>query len=183
MRRLLLALAIALSSLVQTTYAQTDLPQQMSFNYGKSVVDELLPEGFAYNPITLLANTPLYSFGAFSLYAETQFTRAENLLTRSSEFEFGLNGGIRYQVNLNKYFELNAAIGSGPHFISLETRLQATGFIFSDNFELGFSFYLPAAKTSFNVKGRFRHISNAGLKSPNWGIDNLFLIVGIGTVL
>ncbi len=183
MRRLLFVWVLILWNLGHTAYAQTDLPQQMSLNYGRSVIDEALPEGYAYNPVTLLANTPLYRFGAFSLYAETQFTRADNLLTLGSEFEFGLNGGIRYQVNLNRYFEVNAAIGSGPHFISLQTRLQAGGFIFSDNFELGFSFYLPAAKTSFNVKGRFRHISNAGLKRPNWGIDNLFLIVGVGTVL
>ena len=183
MRRLLFVWVLVLGNFGSTAYAQADLPQQMSLNYGRSVIDELLPEGFAYNPVTLLANTPLYHFGAFSLYAEGQFTRADNLLTRELEFVFGLNGGIRYQVNLNRYFEVNAAIGSGPQFISLETRLQARGFIFSDNFELGFSFYLPAARTSFNIKGRFRHISNAGLKRPNWGIDNLFLIVGVGTVL
>lgn len=183
MRRLILVWVLILWNLGQNSYAQTDLPQQMSFNYGRSVIDEALPEGFAYKPITLLANAPLYYFGAFSLYAEAQFTRADNLLTQGTEFEFGLNGGIRYQVNLNKYFEVNAAIGSGPHYISLETRLQATGFIFSDNFELGFTVYLPAVKTSINVKSRFRHISNAGLKRPNWGIDNLFLIVGVGTIL
>lgn len=183
MRRLIFVWVLLQWNLGHVAHAQTDLSQQMSLNYGRSVIDEALPEGFAYNPITRLINTPLYHFGAFSLYAETQFTRADNLLTGGSEFEFGLNGGIRYQVTVNRYVEVNAAVGSGPHFISLETRLQARGFIFSDNFELGFSFYLPAARTSLNIKGRFRHISNAGLKKPNWGIDNLFLIVGIGTVL
>lgn len=182
MKRLILAWMLIFSSLGKTTLAQSDFSRPVNLNFGSSIIDELLPEGFPYNPLTLLASTSLYSFGAFSIYGETQFTKAFNILTRQSDFEFGVNAGILWQLALANNWTLNAAIGSGPHFISVQTRLQSDGFIFSDNFEAGLSYYIPIAGMTFNLKGRFRHISNAGLKTPNWGIDNLFLIIGLGSV-
>ena len=97
-----------------------------------------------------------------------------------ADYEFGFNAGLRYHLGLTPFLELNAAIGSGPHFISVQTRRQADGFIFSDNMEIGFTYFMPV-RTTINVKARFRHISNAGLQAPNGGIDNLFVVIGIGT--
>jgi hypothetical protein len=74
---------------------------------------------------------------------------------------------------------LYAAIGSGPHYITVETDRQARGFIFSDNFELGSAYNFERINTAFLLKFRFRHISNAGLKEPNGGIDNFFVIAGL----
>jgi hypothetical protein len=70
-------------------------------------------------------------------------------------------------------------MGTGPHFISLRTSRQARGFIFSDNLELGLIYPVSNLHLDFNVKARYRHISNAGLEDPNVGIDNLFLVLGI----
>ena len=183
MKRLILSLALSFWSLGASIDAQTDILKQSSYSLGRSIIDEYLPEGFAYDPITFLFNTPIYSFGSFTVYEETQFTQAYNPLRRVLDYEFGWNGGIRYMSQLTKQLELTIAIGSGPHYISVETQTQANGFIFSDNFELGFSYYFPRAKTILHLKGRFRHISNAGLKAPNYGIDNLFFVMGLGSEL
>lgn len=182
MRRLIISLALCYCGLGATIYAQTDIFERTTYSVGRSIIDEYLPEGFAYDPVTFLFNTPIYSFGAFTLYGETQFTQAFNTLKRVVDYEFGWNGGIRYQTHLAKHLQLTAAIGSGPHYISVETRNQANGFIFSDNFELGFTYAFPTADTLLHMKGRFRHVSNAGLKLPNYGIDNLFLVIGLGSI-
>ncbi len=181
MRRLILSLALVVG-LGVTIYAQSKVPKQATFNYGKSVIDEILPEGFAYNPLTFLAASSLFKLGSFSIYGEMQFTQAFNPLQNLVDYEFGLNAGLKYHLGFTSTFEMNAAIASGPHFISVETLRQADGFIFSDNIEVGFSYFMPVAKTTINAKARFRHISNAGLQSPNGGIDNLFIVIGIGSI-
>ena len=73
---------------------------------------------------------------------------------------------------------MTAAIGTGPHYLSLESDIQAKGFIFSDNFEVAFYQKLKS-RLGFSIKMRFRHLSNAGLKEPNIGIDNFFLMLGV----
>jgi hypothetical protein len=97
------------------------------------------------------------------------------------EFEAGVNVGLIYNLRLSKNLLLDAGISSGPHFISINTNLQARGFIFSDNLIFGFSKQFEGKKTDweFMVQTRFRHISNAGLKEPNTGIDNFILYFGI----
>lgn len=46
MIRLILSLAFV-AGLEIITFAQSKIPKQATFNFGKSVVDEMLPEGFA----------------------------------------------------------------------------------------------------------------------------------------
>ena len=75
-------------------------------------------------------------------------------------------------------------LGSGPHYINAQTQRQAKGFIFSDNLAAGIRLPLPAHLAGeFNIQYRLRHISNAGLKSPNGGINNGFLVVGFTRAL
>ena len=84
-----------------------------------------------------------------------------------------------YQIPLSDKFRLSLAMGTGPHFISLKTNRQSRGFIFSDNLELGLIYPVSKLHLDFNLKVRYRHISNAGLEEPNGGIDNLFLVFSI----
>ena len=57
--------------------------------------------------------------------------------------------------------------------------MTVASFIFSDNFELGASYLPKGWRAGFNLRARFRHISNAGFKYPNLGVDNLFIIAGL----
>ena len=181
MRRLLFAflLTLGLNSLIAQNFAQKTYA---NVNIGNSVIDELLPEGITYTPLTMLGSFSLWNKGKFSIYGEGQLVQAIHSFNFNTEYEFGANLGVMFQQPINPNINLTAAIGSGPHYVTIDTRRQADGFIFSDNFELGFSFFLPSIQTTLNLKSRFRHISNAGLQEPNGGIDNLFVILGIGTV-
>jgi hypothetical protein len=71
-------------------------------------------------------------------------------------------------------------LGSGPHFITADLPRQAKGFIFSDNLAVGFFKGVNQKKGLFlNVQFRVRHISNAGLKLPNAGVNTLNVLVGL----
>ena len=65
----------------------------------------------------------------------------------------------------------------GPHYISLKTVDQASGFIFADTVGAGF-YYRITESSAINIGYRFRHASNAGLKMPNGGINTNFCTVG-----
>lgn len=150
-----------------------------SLSMGYSLLDEQLPEGFAYTPLSMLASFTVWNKKHFSVYAETQFAQALIPPELELEFELGINLGIAYQVPISQRLSMSGAIGTGPHFITVDTRRQADGFIFSDNFELGVFYRLKEFDTLISVRGRYRHVSNAGLQSPNGGIDNFFMVFGI----
>ena len=157
--------------------------QQKEIAIGYSIIHEKLPEGYSYTPLFITARFPIYHFKSnrkafFSAFTEPQFVinNPKNLFPTT--FEFGANLGIQYYIPLTEKSSLAASISAGPHYLSLETSIQAKGFIFSDNIEIGYYQQL-GKQIGFSIKPRFRHISNAGLLSPNIGIDNLFLMLGI----
>lgn len=174
----LLFIALALS---QSTYAQKR-KIYLDFNLGAGIINERLPEKTTYRPVLF---APGFSVSLarkerpdrFFFYVEPQVVLAVLSGHRAPEFESGVNVGFSYRKEFSNY-HIFLGIGSGPHYISVETDLQANGFIFSDNFFAGVSRVL---KRDFllNLQFRFRHISNAGLKSPNLGIDTFFGMLGI----
>ena len=111
-------------------------------------------------------------------YNTSDMTDPENNFLSKSGYEFGLNLGValRYKMSntVHPYFLLSA----GPHYISESLIRQSPGFIFSDNFELGFSVAI-AKKVLIEPNIGFRHLSNASLKSPNNGINNFIYGVSI----
>jgi hypothetical protein len=158
---------------------------QMPANIGGSVAigvqNELLPEGSRYKPNMLLgyADIPFFKDKRKTnifFYIEPQLVWAS--FAGGNEFEFGLNAGFKLEYWIRPNTGIYAGIGAGPHFITVDTRLQAKGFIFSDNFFVGIRQKINN-DLSFNVQFRYRHISNAGLKRPNGGIDNFFGVIGI----
>ena len=100
---------------------------------------------------------------------------------RPWDIEFGTNLGIRTYWKINEGFYFYQMLGSGPHFITAEVKRQANGFIFSDNAALGFMKNLNT-NLFINLQLRWRHISNAGLKDPNGGVDSWNVLVGISKV-
>ncbi|RMD74261.1 MAG: hypothetical protein D6818_03465, partial [Bacteroidetes bacterium] len=138
---------------------------------GVPFVYEHLPEGRDYQPYQLLGWTTLANLkkrGEDRLYwyAEPQLVYVTYSDGSGPDWEVGLNSGLMYQLALGKGWFATAAIGTGPHFVTVETPLQARGFIFSDNFEAGLIAPLGPG-LQLHLRSRFRHISNAGLKNPN----------------
>ena len=177
----LLLLAVCTSLFAQPSFAPApfESPRFTGLEFGVSAIDELLPEGVPYTPFTMLGSFSVWQKGRGQIYGEGQLTQAINSFTLKTDYEFGMNLGFRYRLPLSPKTSFSAAIGSGPHYITVETRRQARGFIFSDNIELGFHQYVPSEDLQLNIKARYRHISNAGLKSPNGGIDNMLIVVGV----
>ncbi len=99
------------------------------------------------------------------------------LLTRGTEF--GLNAGLRVYTNLYRdVVKIYALVSSGPHYISGAPERMAAGFTFSDNFLAGINIRL-SGRCYFDFRAGFRHMSNAGLNSPNGGIHSLVMSGGI----
>jgi len=71
-----------------------------------------------------------------------------------------------------------AKLGIGMLYTSEHTREQATQFNFISSFGCG-AHYFFRKNTAFTLEGRFRHLSNAGIKHPNNGINTYFVLAGI----
>jgi hypothetical protein len=93
--------------------------------------------------------------------------------------EFGLNMGFLARKNIVKDFLSSyLLISAGPHYVSGTPERQAAGFIFSDNFFAGIS--VRVYKSIYvDIRGGFRHISNAGFKNPNKGVNSLIINEGV----
>ena len=111
-----------------------------------------------------------------SIYFEPQVNLVRT--DRPWDMEFGANLGLRNYVRINDGFYFYQMLGSGPHFITAELDRQATGFIFSDNLALGVLKRMDK-ELMLNLQFGVRHISNAGLKLPNRGVNTLNFRVGL----
>jgi len=93
-------------------------------------------------------------------------------------FEYGINLGVLFRMNCyGDLLSFYTIISAGPHYVSGTIKRQAAGFIFSDNLSIGLNIKLWE-DIYLDVRAGFRHLSNANLKQPNIGIDNIILSGG-----
>lgn len=162
-------------------YSQSE--RSVGIHLGIPIIHEKLSDGYKYKPFQLLF---YYNFtnllkgkkNDLFVYLEPQLVWVHFSPDRKKEFEFGSNLGLEYRLNLSEQTSLVGAIGSGPHYISVETPQQVKGFIFSDNFTFGVRQKLGDSGMDLHVRTRFRHISNANIQKPNKGIDSWFFLLG-----
>jgi hypothetical protein len=161
--------------------AQVTKKKELGLRVAYGVFNTVLPEKDIYRPILIL---PYFNYylskrekrSKFSVYVEPQITpvRVKYKSTGQEDWEkeIGINGGFSYSYWFN-WFTIYVGIGSGPNYISVVTKKQANGFIFSDNIYAGIK---REIKNNYflDIHIRGRHISNAGLKNPNYGINNAF---------
>jgi hypothetical protein len=112
--------------------------------------------------------------GTLSVFLEPQFNP---VFSPQTDIELGIGIGLQYMHpivgNLSAY-----ALGSvGPHYISVVTLQQASGFLFSDVIGAGLYYYLTK-DSAINAGYRLRHLSNLNLKTPNLGINTNFGVIG-----
>ncbi len=163
--------------------AQSQSGKSVGVHLGIPFAHEKLSEGRQYKPFQLLF---YYNFtnllkgrrNDLFIYLEPQLVWVHFSPKTKKEVEFGANLGLEYRLNFSEKTAMVAAIGSGPHYVSVETKQQAKGFIFSDNFTLGLRQALGNSGTDLHLRCRFRHISNANLMKPNKGIDSWFVLLG-----
>jgi hypothetical protein len=154
------------------------------------IVEEVLPESIdnGYKPVLIQANFrfPLIKNNGLhqaTLYVQPQFNPVLPITGYNQFlFETGVNLGIAYEYYIPQKAILFIGGSIGPHYINIETNLQANGFIFSDNLFAGVH-QIVDRNWMLTYQVKFRHISNAGLQSPNGGIDNFFAGVGVSYFL
>jgi hypothetical protein len=101
-------------------------------------------------------------------------------------FEIGVNAGLivlKSLVKIDEYRNVKIyALGSlGPHYIGASPSRQAKGFLFSDNLRVGLR--IPVSSSIiFDLRTGIRHLSNASLKRPNGGLDDILFGAGIRLV-
>lgn len=189
----ILLFTIVLSFMTINAFAQNNKPLNRLNTIGilidYPIIEEELsefPDG-GYKPLLIQANLrfPLIKNNGLhqaTLYVSPQFNPVLSPSTDKFLFEAGVNLGIAYEFYIPNAAILFIGAGVGPHYINLDTDKQANGFIFSDNVFAGVHQILsPNLMMTYQVK--YRHISNAGLQSPNGGIDNFFAGVGVSYFL
>lgn len=93
-------------------------------------------------------------------------------------YEFGVNFGAVFRENLrNDLASFYLSVSVGPHYISGELYRQASGFIFSDNLDIGANLKIYKS-LYFDLRFGIRHISPAGLTQPDSGINTLMIYAG-----
>ena len=109
----------------------------------------------------------------------TRYKVTNNSSKEESGFEFGLNVGFAARKTFgNSNTAVYLLVGSGPHYVSGVPERQSKGFIFSDNFVTGMDMVLTD-RLRLDIAAGLRHISNASLKRPNGGVNNIFLYSGL----
>ncbi len=110
-------------------------------------------------------------------YNTTRYQQ-DNTKNHRNGYEAGVNAGLLVRKDIIKD-DLNAYVflSSGPHYVSGTPNRQAPGFIFSDNLALGLNTRI-APGLYLDLRSGFRHISNAGLKEPNAGVNNFVFSAG-----
>lgn len=139
-----------------------------------------LPEGTHYTPVLFIANyhQPFFRAKKFFNIAADLSPQLGFACGKHNGLEAGLNVSIQmcFAIGASTVFSFQA--GSGPHYISYKTSKQASGFIFSDNFQAEFRRKLPGRKLEMSFIFGYRHISNANTNEPNNGIDNIMFGFG-----
>lgn len=89
-----------------------------------------------------------------------------------SGVETGLNVFFRYLHPVAPSVKLVGEIGSGPMYLSIDSREQGeAGFNFLNQFGLGAQVSV-SDNSAITLGYRFRHLSNAGTSEPNRGINS-----------
>jgi Lipid A 3-O-deacylase (PagL) len=86
--------------------------------------------------------------------------------------------GIRY--NLTSAGRLVPFVEGhlGVAYADIPKHIQGTRFSFTESAGIGFRYFV-GDKTAVELSGRFRHLSNAGMKEPNPGINDVYVLFGV----
>ncbi|MFD2890919.1 acyloxyacyl hydrolase [Flavobacterium chuncheonense] len=114
---------------------------------------------------------------AFYTSSETPDLYREQYMKLKDVEEYVLNLGVIYRFCLLSDLSVYALGNVGPMYIDTDTEMLKKGFAFSDIFALGTNYKMN--KISFDVKCMIRHVSNANLQKPNYGLNSVGFEFGV----
>lgn len=91
--------------------------------------------------------------------------------------EYVLNVGLIYRYHLDSKSSLYTYLNAGPMYIDTDTERLKKGFAFSDIFSFGYNYRMNTI--SLDAKTMIRHVSNANLQQPNFGLNSIGFEFGI----
>lgn len=91
--------------------------------------------------------------------------------------EFMLNVGVVVRKRITEHFSVHLLGSVGPACIDTATDRLPKGFTFTDVLAVGVSYHTSGVKVELRVG--VRHLSNAGLRSPNGGYNATFIETGV----
>jgi len=106
----------------------------------------------------------------------------EEFTTKKKLTEYILNTNLLVGYKLNRSNSMYALIGISPIYLSKRTERLPKGFAFTEVIGLGITSKIYK-KVYIDMKGYYRHISNAELNQPNSGINTALLEVGFNVEL
>jgi hypothetical protein len=112
--------------------------------------------------------------GTLSLYLEPQVNPSG---TPKQNVELGIGVGVKYLYRFGDALGLYGQASVGPHYITLNTVDQAQGFLFANTVGGGVNVFLSPG-SALDIGYRLRHLSNAGSRLPNHGINSDILLIG-----
>jgi hypothetical protein len=148
-----------------------------------------LPEGTRY---CIVPAGAIFRFPLFQTKSGKNFNMSLDLFPHHvfvcidedrSNYEFGLNLRLGFNYSLPDNNLLSFKLGTGPHYITVKTEKQASGFIFSDYYLLCYNKLITNGKKAFVLEFElgYRHISNGWIKEPNRSISNFIFGLGFST--
>ncbi|MFN4226721.1 MAG: acyloxyacyl hydrolase [Candidatus Ratteibacteria bacterium] len=140
--------------------------------YGFTKIQD--PKSYRFNTFVVDFTKPVEGFKNFFFQIEPSIAYVSS---PSDNFEVGILLFALYSFSESN-FQPYIKIGTGIIYLSTDFIEQATHFNFATSIGLGFKFKLK--KLSIYTEGRFRHVSNAGIKLPNEGINSRIFLIGIG---
>jgi hypothetical protein len=163
-----------------TGSAQTAL----QFSAGRSIVSEsILPAG-SYNVWLLTGGiskqiTKKPAKTTLHFIATGEYGHTTHHTTDGRTFDLAINLGFELRWQFAENWGINFKAATGPAYLSTALPRQADGFVFSNNFILGTRYAIKSGKIILNPGIQFRHMSNAKLKAPNSGIDNVIVRIAV----
>lgn len=92
------------------------------------------------------------------------------IFSPASNVEFGVPVSLKYGFPITEKFYPYIQVGIGPYYTTLHTREQSTQFNLISQGGGGVMFFFRE-HWALSADYRWRHVSNAGIKKPNAGID------------
>jgi Lipid A 3-O-deacylase (PagL) len=111
-------------------------------------------------------------------YNLTKYKPYDDATNYLEGYEAGINIGLLLRKKIsNDRLSFYLLLSVGPHYASATPHRQSNGFLFSDNLDGGLNFRLYK-KLYFDIRPGFRHISNARIKLPNAGVNDMTVTEG-----
>lgn len=130
---------------------------------------------FNFDAKPLLNGIGLNIPGSFNLIAEPFFN---TIISPENNIEVGSNFLVKYGFPLTKRIMPYIKGGVGVLYMSQGSNEQSTKYNFLPQGGGGVHFFF-SENTALTVEYRYRHLSNASVKSPNSGIDADIYLTGI----